>query len=168
MSTDYSLNLITVEKCTVENVLRIILIFTLSVKSISAFSQEMLPVNTVIPPSSFSFNPQRLDQQNTRNSIYGNPFASPGSFLALLSNKFNFNVPTHWRYTMASGINFQAGLIMNSKQPKLGATISLPRGLNISAGYGASMPGLGRQGFSTMGRNPGIQVSASYRIFKRK
>ena len=145
------------------------LIFIFTISTISAFSQDGNPaVNMMTPAPVLSFNSKHYGQQDALNPVRGNPFANPGNFFAMLTNKFNFNVPTRFRYTLANGINFQAGLLMNSRQPKLGATMALPRGLNISAGYGASMPTFGRQGFSAMGRNPGIQISASYRIFKRK
>ena len=151
--------------------MRIILIFVFGASAMPALGQDgVMPVNVIntVYAAPFSFNTRHGAPQDALNSVRGNPFANSGSFFAMLSNKFNFNVPTRLHYTISNGINFQAGLLLNSRQPKLGATVSMPRGLNISAGYGANMPGLGRQGFSSMGRNPGVQISASYRIFRRK
>lgn len=146
-----------------------ILILPFVLIAIASFSQDGNPYVNPVPNPTFSSSGRHNVSQDV-NSVRGNPFGSPNSFFSMLSNRlnFNFNVPTQVRFRMASGVSFQAGLLMNSRQPKIGATFSTPRGFNFSAGLGANMPSFGRQGFNYVGRTPGIQVSASYRIFRRK
>ncbi len=76
-------------------------------------------------------------------------------------------MPTRFRYTR-KGVNFQAGLLTNSRQPKIGAGISLPRGFNFTAGYGMSTNGFNKFGYSPSGRNQGIQITAGYRLFGKR
>jgi hypothetical protein len=94
----------------------------------------------------------------------GNSMAIVETFMRQLNLRMP---PTGYRFVSASGINFQAGLLMNSRQPKLGASFSMPRGFNFSAGYGINSSNLMKPGSMSMGRSPGLQFSASYRLFKR-
>jgi hypothetical protein len=98
----------------------------------------------------------------------GNSLANPGGVLDLLSNKFNINVPVKYRYNV-KGVDFHAGLLTNSRQPRLGAGFSSPSGFNFSAGYGIGMPNLNRLGYSPLNsKSQGIQFTAGYRLFGRK
>ncbi len=81
-----------------------------------------------------SFATNGLHSAHTR----GSSLNASGVF-DMLSNKFNINVPTKYRYKV-KGVDFQAGLLTNSRQPKLGAGFSSRNGFNFSAGYGIGMP----------------------------
>jgi hypothetical protein len=103
--------------------------------------------------------------RNSKSSFQGNnSIALVENFMRQLNLKMP---PTGYRFVSASGINFQAGLLMNSRQPKIGASFSMPRGFNFSAGYGVNGSNLMKPGSMSLGRNPGIQFSASYRLFKK-
>jgi hypothetical protein len=133
----------------------------------------------------------RTGSTNTESPVYvpnfnqGNPSFQPLSFRSNASGIFSFHgnssmmlfetfmrqmnlkMPsTNYRFVSAKGMNFQAGLMMNSRQPKLGASFSMPRGLSFSAGYGLGSSNLMRPGSMSIGRSPGVQFSASYRLFK--
>ncbi len=99
----------------------------------------------------------------------GNSFGSSGAVLDMLSNKLGVKIPTRYRYRV-KGVAFQAGLLSNARQPKLGAGFSLPRGFNFSAGYGVgvNMNNFSKMGYSPFSKNQGIQITAGYRLFGKK
>ena len=149
------------------------LILTL-LTSVSVFGQAASDVSgTSTNVGSFQFAPNyniasnSFTMPNYRSG--SSSFHGHGS-MALVENfmgQLNLRMPpTNYRFVSAGGVNFQAGLLMNSRQPKLGASFSMPRGFNFSAGYGLNGTNLMKPGMA-MGRNPGIQFSASYRLFKR-
>ena len=100
---------------------------------------------------------------------HGNSFGNSGAVLDILSNKFGVRIPTRYRYQV-NGVDFQAGLLSNTRQPKLGAGFSLTSGFNFSAGYGVgmNMNNFSRMGASSFSKNQGIQITAGYRLFRKK
>jgi hypothetical protein len=123
----------------------------------------------------FEFAPNYNQGNNTFNLPSYRSNASSfrgGGSMALVENfmrQLNLKMPrTGYRFVSANGMNFQAGLLINSRQPKLGASFSMPHGLNFSAGYGLNGTNFMRPGNMLMGRNPGIQFSASYRLFNKR
>lgn len=98
----------------------------------------------------------------------GSAHLNSGNALDMLSNKFNIKVPVKYNYTI-KGLDFQAGLLTNSRQPKLGAGFSSRNGINFSAGYGVGMTSFNRLGSSPINsKSSGIQFTAGYRLFGRK
>jgi len=95
----------------------------------------------------------------------GNPLANPGGMVELFANRLGLKLP-RFRYDRIKGMSFQAGLITNSRQPKLGASMSMPRGFNISAGYGINS--MNKFGYAPVTKNQGIQITAGYRLFGKK
>ena len=123
--------------------------------------------NASVPNAAYEIQPAGI---HSMRAGHGSTFASPGGMIDLITNKFGIKMPTRFHYT-AKGINFQAGLLTNSRQPKIGAGLSFPKGLNISAGYGVGingLNGLSKFGSSPMSKNQGIQITAGYRLFGRK
>jgi hypothetical protein len=111
-----------------------------------------------------AFTPAGLHSVHGR----GNSLMNSGSVFDMLSNRFNIMVPVRYHYAV-KGIDFQAGLLTNSRQPRLGAGFSSPSGFNFSAGYGVGMPNVNKLGYSPLNsKSQGIQFTAGYRLFGRK
>jgi len=106
---------------------------------------------------------------NSMQNRHGNSFGSSGAVLDMLSTKFGMKIPTRYRYRVM-GVDFQAGLLSNARQPKIGAGFSLPSGFNFFAGYGVglNMNNFSRMNTSSFSKNQGIQISAGYRLFRKK
>ena len=156
--------------------------FLLSAKlfvSVSLFSQNgigELPVpvarqNFNLSSNSFLISPSIDLQpasfysgQNRRSNSLGGSRA----VMDVLASKFGLKLPTRYHYNLM-GVDFQAGILTNSRQPKLGAGFSTG-GFNFSAGYGVgvNMNNLSRMGASPFSKNQGIQFTAGFRLFGKK
>jgi hypothetical protein len=122
-----------------------------------------------LPQLNFAYNPTAASSIGSYSGHSRGHSMNSDAVLNMLSNKFNINVPTKYRYKV-KGVDFQAGLLTNSRQPKLGAGLSSPSGFSFSAGYGVGINSFNRVGYSPINaKSSGIQFTAGYRLFgKRK
>jgi hypothetical protein len=116
-----------------------------------------------------SFNTKYGGQPGGTNFVQGggrgNSFGNPMGMVEMFTNRLGLKLP-RFGYDGIKGMNFQAGLITNSRQPKIGASLSMTHGFNISAGYGINS--VNKFGYAPTTRNQGIQISAGYRLFRKK